>query len=160
MGPILLSGRKYSLVIDGKWKDANGNPIGDDVVKQFRAIDEDRTQPNPSNWKLTAPKSGSQDPLTIAFESPLDWSMLFRSISVLNPEGKNIAGSISVSDNETVWAFVPEESWSKGKFSISIDPNLEDPTGNSVGRPFDVDVFEKTESPDSGDRRSISFSIN
>ena len=159
MGPILVSGQKYTLVIDGKWKDANDNPIGEDTVKQFLAIDEDHTQPNPSQWKIDAPKSGSSDALKITFDGSLDWSMLFRSISVLNADKKDISGSISVSGNELVWTFVPDRAWSKGTYSIAIDPNLEDATGNSVGRQFDVDVFEKTESSDKAVRSSISFSV-
>ena len=160
MGPILESGRRYSLVIDGKWKDANGKPVGDDVTKQFLAIDEDRVQPNPSKWKVVAPKSDSKQALTVTFVGSLDWSMLFRSISVFDSESKEVAGSISVSEHESVWTFVPEQEWAKGKYSISVDPNLEDAVGNSVGRQFDVDVFKKTEPSAAAANVAVPFSIN
>ena len=159
MGPILVSGCRYSLVIDGKWKDANGNPIGDDVEKKFLATDEDHVQPNPLKWKVVSPKPDSKDGLTVTFDGQLDWSMLFRSIVVMSSEGSEVAGSISVSENESTWTFTPEQAWNAGGYSLSIDPNLEDAAGNSVGRQFDVDVFEKTEASDKAIPRSVPFTI-
>ena len=159
LGAILESGRQYSLVISGKWKDANGNPLGDDVVKKIRAVDEDVVQPKPSKWKVAAPKSGSKDGLKVTFAGSLDWSMLFRSIKVMNADDSEIDGTISVSEHETVWTFVPDEPWASGLYSLSVNHDLEDATGNSVGRKFDVDVFEKTESPIETSRSAIPFLI-
>jgi len=160
MGPILVSGQEYSLVIDGKWKDANGQSIGKDVVKRFLAVSEDHVQPDPSSWKVSVPKSGSKEVLTVTFDGSIDWSMLFRSITLLDSDARTVAGSISVSEHETVWTFTPEQVWEKGSYTISVDPSLEDAAGNSVGRQFDVDVFEKTESSNDGTISSISFSID
>src|SRR5262249_18400476 len=37
LGPVLEAGKKYTLVIDGRWRDAEGQPLGQDFRKSFRA---------------------------------------------------------------------------------------------------------------------------
>jgi hypothetical protein len=149
MGPILAAGKNYELVIDGGWPDFNGRELGDDFVKRFRALPEDHVQPDPAKWKIWLPKAGSRDPLIIRFTESLDHSMLFKSIDVQDGGAKSIDGTVTVSDHEKRWSFEPLQSWPEGTFNILVNPDLEDNVGNSVGRQFDVDVFEKTEPTDS-----------
>ncbi len=148
MGPILSDGQDYELVIDGNWPDTDGKKLGNDVVKRFRAISEDQHQPDPAEWKMWLPQANSNGPLVIRFPEPLDHSMLFGSIVIRDGASNVMKGSIKVTDFEKRWAFEPAGPWLAGSYSISINSDLEDNSGNSVGRQFDVDVFEKTESPD------------
>ena len=41
----------------------------------------------------------------------------------------------------SIWSFVPEKPWAAGRYSLVIDTTLEDLAGNSIGRPFEVDLF-------------------
>lgn len=145
MGPIFEEGKSYELVIAKDWKDAGGNEIGKEFVKRFKVEAEDHVQPTPSKWKVSTPTAGTKNALEIAFDGPLDHAMLQRSIRVFDFSGNEINGEIAVSENETVWALTPTKAWGKRSYKIAIDDNLEDPAGNSVGRQFDVDVFDKTE---------------
>ncbi len=145
MGPIFESGKSYELVIDGAWPNADGLTLGETHVKQFRATDEDKTQPDPEHWKVTTPAVGSVEPLVVRFQEPLDHSMLQRALQVYDEKGKRIAGTVLVTDEEQQWRFVPETDWQTGDYRVSVDINLEDNAGNSIGRQFDVDVFEQTE---------------
>ena len=159
MGPIFEEGKSYELVIAKDWKDAGGNEIGKEFVKRFKVEAEDHVQPTPSKWKVSTPTAGTKNALEIAFDGPLDHAMLQRSIRVFDSSGNEINGEIAVSENETVWALTPTKAWGKGSYKIAIDDNLEDPAGNSVGRQFDVDVFDKTE-PSTAKIVELEFEIH
>ncbi len=146
MGPIFVSGKSYELVVDGAWPDARGVELGKTFVKQFRVSDEDRTQPDPRRWKVVHPKVASDDPLVLEFSEPLDHPMLQRAIRVVDANGDSVAGKLNLSDHEKRWSFVPDGLWRRGEYSVLIDENLEDNAGNSIGRAFDIDVFNETES--------------
>lgn len=149
MGPILIAGKTYELIVDGRWPDAHGTKLGESFVKRFTAVAPDQTQPDPANWKIWLPKTGTRNPLVIRFGESLDHSMLYRCIVIQDDEANPIEGSIAVSDHEQRWAFEPATPWQPGVFNVLIDSDLEDTAGNSVGQQFDVDVFEKTKSADS-----------
>jgi hypothetical protein len=71
--------------------------------------------------------------------------MLLRAITVTDAKGQPVAGKVTVSNGETLWQWTPERPWEAGEFNLVIDTTLEDPCGNRVGRPFEVDVFDKVE---------------
>ena len=158
MGPIFVAGESYELVIDGKWPNADGVAIGKDYVKRFLAIDEDRSQPDPVQWKIKAPDAGAADPLTVTFLKPLDQPMLMRAIEVRNAKSHPVAGKASVSDQEKTWSFQPDKPWKPGKYKLIIEETLEDNAGNSIGKPFDVDVFQQTEPP-TGKTVELEFEV-
>jgi hypothetical protein len=45
-----------------------------------------------------------------------------------------------VGDAERRWQFAPGEPWHEGDYRLVIGADLEDVAGNSVARPFEVDV--------------------
>ena len=80
------------------------------------------------------------------FSDSLDRSMLTgAAIAVEDAKSKPVVGEIVISNEEKSWSFVPNDSWQAGHYRCVIDEDLEDIAGNSIGRPFDVDVFEQTE---------------
>jgi len=182
LGPILRAGGKYRLTISGKWKDANGVQLGKDFVKRFTATATDEIQPEPKSWKITAPQSGSRDGLRIELGESLDFAMLNRVINVKRVQGakKNqeaeavdddsdaesgdeasgswLPGEIQLLENETVVVFVPEQNWAPGRYVIDVSENLEDLAGNSIGKKFEVDRFDKTE-PTVDPTTQIQFEI-
>ena len=129
-------------------------------MKRFLGVEEDHSQPNPEKWNIQAPIAGSRDPLAILFSDSLDHAMLFLAFDVIDPDSNPVTGSVTVSDQEKSWSFVPNRSWESGVYKINVNKNLEDNAGNSIGRPFDVDLFEKTESSDSTPFVELMFEVS
>lgn len=154
-GPSLIEGGSYTLEIDAGWPDAEGRPLKNSVKKSFRVTTPDDQQPHVKRWKISPPRAGSRMPLTITFDEPLDSAMLERVIAVQDTSGKYVKGTISVAKQETQWAFEPATEWSPGKFAIVVTTTLEDLAGNSLGRPFEVDVFRPA--PDRIDDPTVSI---
>ena len=142
VGPVLQEGESYTLRIDAKWPDAQGNPLIKPFAKHFKVGPPDEQQPDPKRWKLTAPPAETDQSLVVEFPEPLDHAMLHRVLRVVDSQGKPLKGKILVDRGETRWQFQPSAAWTAGHYRIVIDTTLEDRAGNSIGRPFDVDVFE------------------
>jgi hypothetical protein len=147
LGPILTAGRTYTLTVDGKWPDAQGRPLQETARKTFRAVQADATQLDPRSWKIEPPPAGSRGPLSVRFPKPLDHAMMQRVLRVcrLGSAGAaanrtQIVGTIGISEEETHWSFVPRDPWPSGRYALSASTTLEDCAGNSIGRPFEVDL--------------------
>ena len=138
IGPALVAGEEYELVVDSAWRDAAGNPLAESFRKRFRVGPQDTTQPNPKLWKVTPPKAGTRDHLVVEFNEPLDRAMLERVIQVISPSYKFVFGDIEIDRGETVWRYTPFEPWKAGHHALFIEGTLEDLAGNSIGRPFEV----------------------
>ena len=139
VGPPLLPGRRYTLLIDAQWHDAQGNRLISEFRKAFDVDDPDETQPAIDRWRLETPSANSTDPLEIRFDESMDRAMLDR-IFVVAADKAEIAGRIEVADVETTWRFFPERPWQPGKFAVIVETTLEDVAGNSLDRPFEVDL--------------------
>jgi len=144
-GPALEEGKSYTLVVDAAWPDAEGRALPQGLRKPFKVVAPDEKQPDPKAWKVTAPKAGSKDPLTAAFNEPLDEAMLHRSLAVVDAAGSRVEGRIEIDQEETRWRFTPAAAWTSGNHSLVIDVVLEDLAGNSIERPFEVDVVRPVE---------------
>jgi hypothetical protein len=148
LGPILVPGRNYSLAVDANWPDAQGQPLVASARKSFSAVKADSQKVEPSAWIIETPAAGTRDPLVIRFPKPLDRAMLERVLRVLPAEAAQtsstpsaeLAGTVRVTDEEKRWTFEPRDPWSTGRYALAVPTRLEDPSGNSVGRPFEVDL--------------------
>jgi hypothetical protein len=143
IGPALVAGEEYVLVVDGAWRDANGQPLGKDFRKTFRATPQDETQPDPRRWKLNLPSANSNQPLVIEFDEPLDHAMLHRVIRVVDANRSEKTGEVTVDRNESRWSFTPDVAWEAGAHELVVEGVLEDLAGNSVGRKFEVSMEDK-----------------
>jgi hypothetical protein len=141
VGPALEEGKTYTLVIDRDWTDAEGNPLKEFFRKSFRAGSPDDNPIDPKSWKISPPSVGRRDPLVVIFPKPLDHAMLERVVGVTDAGGHSIEGTIAVTEKETHWSFSPKQPWQAGHYHLTADTALEDLAGNSIGRPFEVDVF-------------------
>jgi hypothetical protein len=141
VGPALEEGKRYTFEIDRGWRDAEGNPLKETVRKSFRVLAPDDAQVDPKSWKLQAPASGTREPFVVTFPKPLDHALLLRLLWVTDADGKKVDGSIAVTDEEKGWRFTPAKAWTTGKYYLVADTRLEDLAGNSIARPFEVDVF-------------------
>jgi hypothetical protein len=143
MGPPLIEGHRYTLVIDKEWLDAEGFPLKETYKKAFRVAAPDDTQPDPKKWKLAAPPAGGKKPLAVAFPEPMEHALVSRMLTVTDAKGRAVAGKVRISDKERRWEFTPGKAWRAGDYFLVIDTRLEDLAGNSLARPFEVDVFGK-----------------
>lgn len=143
MGPSLVEGESYMLVIDQEWLDAEGRPLKAGFKKSFRSDPPDDVQPDAKKWQVTAPHSETSEPLVASFNEPLDHAMLQRVLGVKDAEGNDVAGEIKVDQGETRWQLTPAAPWKPGKYALVIDAALEDLAGNSLSKPFEVDVFRQ-----------------
>lgn len=135
LGPVLTEGGRYTLVIDGNWKSQAGQSLGITVKKPFRALAADRSQPDPMQWQLTAPRTGTREPLKLRFNEPLDWALLHTQLTV-----ENVAGRLAVSNSEREWHFTPNSPWKQGKYQLLVGWELEDLAGNNIKSLFEIDL--------------------
>src|SRR5262249_2134856 len=111
----------------------------------FKALAPDDKQPDPKTWKIQSPPANKTEPLTVTFPKPLDHALLHRLLWVTDAGGKKVAGKVTVTDEETRWHFKPERPWRAGSYHLVADTRREDLAGNSIGRPFEIDVFRPIE---------------
>jgi hypothetical protein len=146
-GPVLHAGGTYRLVITPAVRDADGQPLACEVVKQFRVADDDHRRPLPQHWKLAAPVVGTRQPLEIDFGEPLDHALALRCLKVETDSGETVAGRVTLSRNETLWHFVPEKPWTAGAHRLRVLGILEDLAGNTPLRMFDDDLTQDDGEP-------------
>lgn len=159
MGPALVEGNRYSLVIDENWLDANGKHLTEPFRKEFRVIAPDDKPPSVDSWKVTPPMADTSGPLEVLFPESLDHALLMRQLWIENDRGEIVPGSIHTTDAETRWQFTPQAAWLAGTYCLQVDTTLEDLAGNSLGRPFEVDVFESVERRVEPKRVAIPFDV-
>jgi hypothetical protein len=145
IGPSLEAGKQFRLVINKNWKDASGSPLKNEIEKEFRVALPDRQSIAPNTWEIRIPKVGSLQALVIKFGEPLDYALAQRVIELLSADGHRLEGTNKLQANETELHFIANTAWSKGNYRIRIRTLLEDLAGNNVGKPFEVDVFDKVE---------------
>jgi hypothetical protein len=140
LGPPLRQGNEYTLEIDRSWRDAQGNPLAARHRFRFRAGPPDRSPPSPQDWVILPPHAGTRDALEVRFAKPLDEALARRLIKVSEQPGRFVDGKITLDQAETRWHFTPESPWEPRAYRLVVSTDLEDPSGNAVGRPFEVDL--------------------
>jgi hypothetical protein len=141
IGRPLVAGRTYTLVIDQRWRDANGQPLVQPFRREFRVGRAENEALNPSTWQVHAPIAGTTDPLAVSFPRPLDYALLTKALSVSTNRGERVVGEIRVERAETRWLFVPHDVWRAGDYRLVASSVLEDLTGNRIGRPFEREIL-------------------
>ena len=142
-GAPLIEGRRYRVVVDRRWRDGRGRPLGSDTVKLFEVVAADRTSPVVDQWKLEMPSVDTAAPLVVRFPEVLDRALLSSAIAVVDETGTSIPGQTEVPVGERSWSFTPIRAWQSGKYELRVSTDLEDVAGNSLRRVFDADVAEE-----------------
>ncbi|MDA1018392.1 MAG: hypothetical protein O3A00_28545 [Planctomycetota bacterium] len=155
IGPILDTGCEYELRISQAWRSAVGIPFARQDTKSFAAVAADHVQPDIQLWTVTSPSAGSIEPLMVQFGESLDWALANRVIQIQTSDDRPLPGRLVVLDQEVGFEFLPEVEWRSGEYRLSVHPDLEDLAGNSVGRPFEVDVSQPRTTVDRGDHPVI-----
>ena len=145
VGAPLTQGETYTLQISDKLLDAKGRPLKTDFSKTFTVVPMDTVSPNPYNWKLSKPPAGSREPVVLTFPESIDEALLQRVVFIEDANGNELYGSVTISRQETVWSFHPDTAWRIGSYKVKAQTILEDTAGNSIARPFEVDVSRPSE---------------
>jgi hypothetical protein len=141
MGPPIAEGKRYTLVIDRDWPDAQGVAMVQGFRKMFRGGPADRNPPDPKQWRVIAPQAGSSRALIVDFPGSMNYPLLQRMLHVSGAQG-NVAGTVSISKQESEWRYTPQQPWKAGDYQLVVDTGLEDLAGNHLGQAFDIDVFQ------------------
>jgi hypothetical protein len=163
-GPVLQPNQSYTLVISGAWPTADGAPLGQETRKAFRTTPRLTTQVDPfsdqpascctqssrtslltafkpvTRWQIRPPASGTLAPLEVHFPYPLDHALLLRCLRVVDDSGAPVAGYVATADHERTWRFTPNTAWQQASYKVLVHSILEDLAGNSLARPFEVDI--------------------
>jgi hypothetical protein len=158
MGPPIVEGKRYTLMIDRDWPDAQGVPMVEGFRKTFRGGPAERNPPNPKQWRITSPKAGTSAALVLSFPTPMNYPLLQRMLHVSGLHG-SVPGAVSIGEHETQWRFQPQEPWRAGDYQLIVDTGLEDLAGNHIGQPFDIDVFQRVTEHIDAKTVSIPFVI-
>jgi hypothetical protein len=159
LGPVLEAGKRYTLVIDRAWPDAEGNPLKESYRKTFRVLPPDETQPDPKTWKIAAPAAGTAAPLVMSSPKSLDHALLHRMLWITDERGEKVSGKIDVTRQETCWRYTPAKPWQAGRYHLVAETRLEDLAGNSIARPFEVDELRPIERERKAETVRLPFEV-
>ena len=151
---MLVEGKHYTLIVDREFKDVNGRFMAEAFRHDFAAGANERRAVNTARWKLFQPKVGTQDPLVIQFDRPLDYALLGDVFQV-----PGVSRMATIGPGETDWRFQPTQPWRVGEHQVVIDMALEDLAGNRIGRPFDVDTMTNPTERITKQSTSLTFRI-
>jgi hypothetical protein len=89
----------------------------------------------------------------------MDEALSRRLIQVIGVSGKFVAGEVSLGGAERRWMFSPREPWQRGRHRLVVETTIEDLAGNNIGKPFDVDVFEKVQKKLTSRTVEVAFEV-
>ncbi|MEM8847042.1 MAG: Ig-like domain-containing protein [Bacteroidota bacterium] len=147
-GLPLVQNHSYTVFVDSLWKSAQGYSLSKEYNKTLHVVEKDSKKPNLDLWDVVIPEKGSQSALEIHFDEPMDAVLSLETIHIKNTEGELIKGALSLSENEFNLKFKPAEKWAPGKYSMDVDPVLEDLAGNNLQRLFDTDISDQAKTPE------------
>ena len=157
LGPPLIKGSHYQLLIDKDWQDAEGILLKENLTKNFFTSSRDSVSPDEKKWTIDTPKAGTKEQLIIKFNEPLDHVLAERTISVADASGNEVKGKLKVSDHGNIVYFSPDSDWKRGDHVLQIESRLEDLAGNNLDRLFDVDLNQKQEPPKNIHKRQFEI---
>lgn len=166
LGPNLESGYPLTegvpivVTVDATCRDAAGRPLRASAERRYDVGPSVRARVDPSQWRYDFPTTGSTDPLTVTFDRPLDHALLEHSLWVYGSSGLPLVGQGFVGSGERCWRFEPGAPWTEGRYSIVVDPRLEDLAGNSLHRVFDRDLTRPEDTPTDARHVAIDFTCS
>jgi hypothetical protein len=140
-GRALEAGRRYTIVVDPGWRDANGQPLASAFRYAFSAAPAVERAIAINDWRIAAPAANGRTALTVSFPWALDTALLQRALGVARSDGTMIPGEVTIGEGEQEWRFVPGTPWTAGAHQLVVLSLLEDPAGNRVGRAFEVEML-------------------
>lgn len=137
LGPPLKAGQKYTLAIGSRMIDSSGRSLFVGFSKSFHVTEAVREPIAVQQWKILPPLMKGHQPLVLVFPKPLDWALLWHTITIASEDGQPIDGRIAIDQGERRWSFAPTSPWTAGSYYMRIASSLEDVCGNSLLEAFD-----------------------
>jgi hypothetical protein len=137
LGPPLRAGQEYTLEIGSGMVDRDGRRLSQPFLKRFVVGDPVQEKISLESWRILPPTAGGRQALSVIFKDPLDWALLFHTITVGRPDRSVIDGRVAVDQCERRWNFFPSSPWIAGTYRITVGSGLEDVCGNTVTGAFD-----------------------
>lgn len=135
-GAPLQDGKSYRLTIAEDMRSAEGVPLGEPASVIIRVGPPERRAIVPDEWEVQPPMARGQAPLNITFDRIMDSRAVLRLIELRGPEGDRVTGRVTTDGGG--WSLIPTQPWRAGRYSLTVDPDLEDVAGNTIGVPFDA----------------------
>jgi hypothetical protein len=158
-GRALTPGKRFTIQVDPRWRDGNGQPLAAPFSRSFQVAPADLAPMQLADWKIEMPKAGTNAPLVVTFPKPLDHGLLQRSLGVDRRGGGPVNGEGTIGAEERSWSFAPLDRWRAGQYVLVVMSNLEDPSGNRIGKPFDIDKFDQIDRSPEPDRFAVPFEV-
>ena len=94
-----------------------------------------------------------------ALEHDVVKALLRRAVGVEDPRGRALSGRVTIPAGERSWRFTPDDPWRAGAHRLVVLAILEDPSGNRIGRAFEIDMFERADSTARVERHQLAFTV-
>ena len=145
-GLAFAPGSEYFLVISKDITDQWGNSLTEDYVHPLLISETDYHSPDMNSWNITIPVINTRGLLKVEFDEPMDHAQCSRWINIsLNDH--ILEGSWELGDNEMWAAFSPNTPWTAGAYQVMVYNKLEDRSGNSIRKPFEITSLDIVEEP-------------
>jgi len=159
LGRALEPGRQYEVVVDAAWRDEQGRALAQTYRRSFRAGPPIERPLSMTDWQVTPARAGTTDPLVVKFPHALDEGLLHRAVGVARSGGDPLEGAVAVANGETEWRFTPARPWRSGPHDLLVLAILEDPSGNRLGRAFEVDPAQVDDEPPPPEELKLPFVV-
>jgi hypothetical protein len=159
IGYPLVEGETVEVVVDAGFVDGDGRPLAEGAARRYTVGPDVRRRIEPDDWRVAAPRAGTRAALVVDFDRPLDHALLHHCLAVVDAEARPLAGRAEIADGDLGWSFVPDPSWTAGRYEITVDGILEDLAGNSVVRVFDRELARADHDPEPGARFARPFVV-
>lgn len=133
-GPILSAGDDVALALDGV------------PIKRWRVGPADEIGPMASEWKLSAVRVESKQPLVVALDGPIDGRGA-DYLAIADAHDRRVAGRARLTNGESTWTFTPSAPWRPGAYKLVVRGTLEDPAGNRLGSHFETSIHSPPRAP-------------
>ena len=154
-GPVLEAGRAYTLVDRPRLARRRGRPARRRAsARPSGPGPPTRSSPTPKTWTIDRPAASTRDPLDPDLPRAPRPALLESALTLVDARGEAVAGRVEVDADETRWRFTPDAPWAAGDYQLLVDADLEDLAGNSIRRPFEVDVQRDTPTRPEAEARS------
>jgi hypothetical protein len=133
-GPILSVGDDVALALDGV------------PVKRWSVGPPDEIGPMASEWKVSAVRVESKQPLVVALDGPIDGRDA-DYLAIADVRDRRVAGRARLTNGESTWTFTPSAPWRPGAYKLVVRGTLEDPAGNRLGSHFETSIYSRPGPP-------------
>lgn len=159
LGPVLREGAEIVVTVGAGARDADGRTLERPFEHRWRVGPPRRQGLDPAQWTLHAPETPRGE-LILNFPFALDRGLLARALTVLTSDGA-VDGTWTVGEEERSVRFRPNAAWVAGiTYRVAIDPVLEDPTGQRIGRAFERRATDSaTASAESAGAAALDFTV-